>query len=118
MIYTGYYAKVTKYKSINKTLKLISISRTSPYGIKLNGSVPILAPSSDLLSDYKSGLVSQLEYKERYLNQLKRIDLKSIENKLQNCILLCYECSSDFCHRHILAEYLRNNQIKIKEFEC
>ena len=39
-------------------------------------------------------------------------------HKCDNIILLCYEKSGDFCHRHILADWLEENfGYKVKEYQ-
>jgi len=125
MIFTGYYANCNKYKAARKGIKLIQVSRYAPEYIKLDGSALLLAPSAKLLKDFKEGLVSEEEYTKIYTEQLNNFTpkaLKDIESKLDECVLLCYECyvsesGHDFCHRHILADFLRSKNIKIKEME-
>lgn len=31
--------------------------------------------------------------------------------------LICYEKPSDFCHRHLVADWLNKNGVKCKEYE-
>ena len=119
MIYTSYYANYKKYSDFYK----ISISRSAPdhsYDLRLLD----LAPSSQLLKDYKNGVANEEEYTRRYLSSLE--DLKkrgyldrfvnSLNNHTQDVVLLCYEKPDKFCHRHILADYLnRNYNMNISE---
>jgi len=65
-------------------------------------------------------------YIKEYINQLDKKDLKTIlldifkkaqeENKT-DISLLCYEAPNDFCHRHILADYLEKKPTILKEIE-
>ena len=119
MIYTSYYANHRKYKGMYR----IAISRIYPIN-SCDLCIIKLAPSHDLLRDYKANISSQEDYTTRYIAQLDvlynsgKLDLfvnkiKSIESDI---VLLCYEKPSDFCHRHILAEYLNNKYfLSIKE---
>ena len=123
-IYTGYFAKSRFYEK--KKLKQISVAQFNPSWY--NGvSFPELAPSKELLGDYKYNGISQEEYKIRYLNELSRpAAMRSIEKLKEmtetsdrDIILLCYEVSEDFCHRHLLADFLNQYEpevFRIREY--
>ena len=76
-----------------------------------------LAPTKELLSDYRNKKVTWEEYEKIYIktlddrNIIKKIDF----NKLDGSCLLCSEHKPDMCHRRLLAEYLRkaNKEIEI-----
>ena len=43
-------------------------------------------------------------------------DLERLSNG-RDCVLLCYEKSSDFCHRHLVADWLSKQlNISVEEF--
>ena len=68
-----------------------------------------MAPTRELLADYRSNQLSWAEYAEKYAGLLKERDLKSkitLEQLDQAC-LLCSEHLPDQCHRSLLAEYIR-----------
>ena len=45
-------------------------------------------------------------------------DLEKLSNG-NDCVLLCYEKSSDFCHRHLVANWLKENlNIEVVEYDC
>ena len=47
-------------------------------------------------------------YVEEYYKQvLSKLDPQEIYGKLEYCILLCYEEGTEFCHRHIVAEWFK-----------
>ena len=60
------------------------------------------------------------EYK-KYLNTLDKEEIRDDFDSPHNCnntILLCYEKSGDFCHRHVLADWLEENfEYKVEEYE-
>lgn len=111
-IYTGYFAKLKYYT--NNGLIPISIARKNPEWY-IGHSCTYFAPSYDLLSRYRKNEISSEEYTKIYLNQLNKDTVKEkldkIESKLGDVsvVLLCYEKPSDFCHRHVLAKYIKDN---------
>ena len=115
MIYTSYYGNYRKFKGMFR----VSISRTAPsnsYDLQLIK----LAPTADLLQKYKSNSITNDEYTSVYHNQLLKLEndgyiakfvkaLSTLQEKKEEEELLYYEKKGDFCHRHLLAEYLNNN---------
>ena len=115
MIYTSYYANYRKFKGMFR----VSISRTAPinsYDLQLTK----LAPTADLLQKYKRNSITNEEYTSVYHNQLLKLEndgyitkfvkaLSTLQELQGDVVLLCYEKKGDFCHRHLLAEYLNNN---------
>lgn len=133
--FTSYYGN---YKNIPKNYMCVQISRTCPEGLENNSNFSkirncILAPSEELLSDMKSGKITEEEYKKRYvievLTSIQTIqgckDLKeyihkveaiysTFQTKWDAIVFMCYETPDKFCHRHILANLLT----KIYRIEC
>ncbi len=53
-----------------------------------------------------------------YLNVLKDLDIESLLLNEIDPVLLCYEESNDFCHRHIVAAFIElKYNIAVKEIE-
>lgn len=80
-----------------------------------------LAPPWDLVEAYKKKEVTQNQYISRYNQMLSTIDVHDTYNKLHrlygdNIMLLCYEPSDQFCHRHIVAGWFRENEYEVVEF--
>lgn len=121
MIYTGYYANIKKYEEAG----LIPVA--------ISGKVPDFydgltykefAPRWNTFKKWKNGEISNAEYVEEYKKYLNTLDKEDIKmdfdspNKCNNMILLCYEKSGDFCHRHVLADWLEENfGYEVKEYE-
>ena len=115
MIYTSYYA----CPLINrKTMHLVQISNSVPKGFVPNGKLNEAIPDwKTIVEPFKAGLIDAIQYRKRYIaaldqnsiNLFIRLDneIKKVAGK--DIVLLCYEKSSDFCHRHILAEYINEN---------
>lgn len=108
-LYTGYFAKLNKYLELG--LYPISISYTTPYGIRAD-QYSLLAPKKYILSGYKSGQLTKEDYRIEYQIQLDNLNVDTVVNDLLNMsqgsipILLCYEKPFDFCHRHIVADWI------------
>jgi len=128
-------------KNLPSNYLMVGISRSCPNWLKGENQpgnflfVPdnVLAPPASLLSERKSGNVSDEEYKRRYKEHIHysfshSIDYKDIkdwyekmcdefEDKYEGIVFLCYEKPTDFCHRHILREiFNREYHIQIDEF--
>ncbi len=109
MVYTSYFAS-KKYNPKDG----ISIARYAKFWD--GETCAELFPSEELLRDYKAGLVSEEEYKERYYNEtLINVDPVELADRLRDRVLLCYEKTGDFCHRHIVAEWFMKNGILCEE---
>ena len=73
---------------------------------------PQLAPTKDVLSDYRKKRIDWPEYERRFRALL---DERDIAGKLDRALftvpaaLLCSEASADQCHRRLAAEYLRSH---------
>jgi hypothetical protein len=103
MLFTSYYTRAGRHPSA------ISISRWAPAEFK-GPSYLGLAPSRELLLDYKNGMVDDVEYTRIFMQHLAKLDPHVVVTNIPtNSILLCYEGSRQFCHRHIVAEWIQRN---------
>jgi len=116
MIYTSYYANVTKYPEIRP----ISIALYPPYYFKGDTFVT-LAPPAELIMDYKANKIDQDTYTFLYNKKLSKLDPNEILNRLNFFIsgekpiaLCCYETPDQFCHRHLVAAWLNNYFTTVK----
>lgn len=67
-----------------------------------------LAPDwNTMVGPYKNGSITKEEYTKRYEQQLSNLNADDVAKELgEDATLLCYEPSNEFCHRHIVAEWL------------
>jgi len=77
-----------------------------------------LAPSEDILKDFKNKTITWAEYEGRYLQLLhnRRIAEKLSPKDVSDACFLCAEKTPHQCHRRLLAEYLQrewNTALKI-----
>ncbi|MDR0967625.1 MAG: DUF488 domain-containing protein [Rickettsiales bacterium] len=67
-----------------------------------------LAPTKELLNDYKNGAVLWMEY-EQVFNKIlatRQVEKLFFGSDLENVCFLCTEKLPDYCHRRLVAEYL------------
>ncbi len=114
MLYTSYFGRV---KNMNPDL-LFAVTASKPEFF--NGKhLKCVAPDYKWVDDYKHGRITDLQYTNLYINYLnnnKENIISQIKSLPDNSMLLCYEVNGKFCHRHILAKWLRQNGILIEEY--
>lgn len=71
---------------------------------------PELAPTQELLDDYKKQKGSWAEYEQRFLGLMRRRHIESTVSPalLDQACLLCSEQRPHECHRRLVAEYLKD----------
>ena len=69
---------------------------------------PILAPTKELLSNFRQGRISWDIYETRFIDLMKKRQIESVLSKdvINNGCLLCSENQPHHCHRRLVAEYL------------
>ena len=117
-IYTSYFANI---RNLPKDIVTISISAKSPNwynGIEYKQ----LAPTYKTLMDYKQNKDDNL-YIERFQREtLNILNQEEVVNKLfelsdgKDVVILCYEKPIDFCHRHLVADWLNLKGYGVIEF--
>ena len=107
MIYTGYFSKTKMYEDLG--LQVVSIAGKSPDFFK-GPKYPSLAPDYKMFMDWKKGKIDDFEYTTIFKKKLATLDVEAVKRFLnsfnKDVILLCYEKPGDFCHRHIVADWL------------
>lgn len=119
---TSYYAKFSRLSKEEKSRYIpVLISTSLPKWFldreEYYMEYKLLAPSSDNVFKLKNNKMSQEDFINAYTDKLKGLDLEQILEDLYDyegimdteIVLLCYEKSTDFCHRHILREHLNEN---------
>lgn len=129
-IYTGNYEEC-------KAGNLISISGDRGRKVGFTGkAIPALAPKRFFWEVFANNIGKIPEedniryYIEQYYDMvLSKVDIEKLLEDEIDPILLCYEKGQDFCHRHVLAEYIElkygvdvkditiNEELEVKENE-
>lgn len=136
MIYTSYFARVKDLPENHTSIAICAVVPSWWGGLVYSK----VAPPIGLLNTYKRD--HDVDY---YINKYTRQILdrtspkkvlreiyQTLPRKLQlqlkyeegnwwdnpnhHIVLLCYEKSSDFCHRHLLSEWFRENGIEVREW--
>lgn len=105
-IYTSYYAN---YRKFPKTMNPISISVSQPPTANF-AKLSEFAPYDSNLTNLKVGNITEAEFGLSYFQEMMSIynnDIEVFQVLDNNDLLLCWEKSSAFCHRHILSYILR-----------
>jgi hypothetical protein len=120
MIYTSYFAKL---KSLPKNIIPISICAKAPDWYK-GLQYKTLAPEYDFFMEWKKN--HDNDYYIKCFNELvlEPLDARSVIRNLEGMVpygttdiaLICYEKPSDFCHRHLVADWLTKNGIPCEEW--
>lgn len=89
-----------------------------------------LAPKYNFFMEWKENHDNEYYIKcfnEQVLNGLNAVDIvtelyqlmlaNDIDPKGKDICLLCYEKPEDFCHRHLVADWLTKNEIECKEWK-
>jgi uncharacterized protein (DUF488 family) len=70
--------------------------------------LPIMAPTKQLLADYKKGLISWQQYEIQFkaIVAQRQIQKHTMPQDVDMSCFLCSEAKADNCHRRLVAEYL------------
>lgn len=115
-VYTSYFGNLRTLGKHN--IMPISIARYSPRWYTGARYVEV-SPTSYMLS----GACSHKEYLQKYEEILNRLSAAHVMevvaslSKGRDIALCCYEKPGEFCHRHLLSEWLRKNGFDVKEWE-
>ncbi len=73
--------------------------------------VPDLAPTKELLGEYRQGRISWETYADRFVDLMKSRRIESVlpREVVNNGCLLCSEDQPHHCHRRLVAEYLKEH---------
>lgn len=117
-IYTSYFAKLSKTP---KDIIPISICGKAP-SFYMGIQYKKLAPKYSFFSQWK--ITHDNNYYIKHFNKeiLDKLNCKEVYEELKSLsenkdiVLICYEKPSDFCHRHLVAEWFNKNKIKCEEY--
>lgn len=123
MIYTSYFAKL---RSLPDYIVPVSICGKAPewyQGLQYKK----LAPKYDFFMEWKRNKDNDFYIKcfqEQVLDKLNPTDVILDLSKMvygynvgeNDIALICYEKPSDFCHRHLVADWFNKNGVYCKEW--
>lgn len=101
----------------------VCIARFPPKNVDFKTYTPLIPPIS-LLKRFKEGLCDERMFEKDFMQiVLKPLDPHKVyeelhellEEPFKDVVLLCYESSNKFCHRHIVREWFNDNGIVVGE---
>ena len=110
-LYTSYFAKSGDHPDA------VSIALSAPKFYKGKIYKPLM-PTWDIVNGIKEGRITQDTYTTYYRNLINDRQLtpeKVCRDTGEGSILLCWEKPAAFCHRHIVADWLRQSGIEVSE---
>lgn len=123
MIYTSYFAKLKELE--NHNIIPISICAKAPDWYK-GLQYKQLAPKYGFFMEWKKDHDNDYYIKHFQAEVLDKLYVADVVQELLYMIpnwyeikdfaLICYERPSDFCHRHLVAEWLNKNGYKCEEW--
>lgn len=117
--FTSYLGNV---KNLNSEVCPVFVATTWP-DKPLFAQIRCLAPSK-ILFDYKSGKIGIPEYEKRYNNQLANLNYSKVIEELlcltsgKPPVLICYETPEKWCHRHLIARWIREHGDECEEWSA
>lgn len=122
MIYTSYFAKLSKLPA---NITPIAICGKSPEWYK-GIQYKKLAPKWSFFSVWKQ--THDNEYYIKHFNEevLNTLNVETVikelyslagKNQDNDIVLICYEKPGDFCHRHLVADWLTSNGYPVEEYK-
>ena len=119
MIYTTYFANLQNLPSAITPIAICGKSPDYYTGLQYKK----LAPKYSFFSIWKETHDNEFYIKEFNAQVLSRLSPERVVEELQSIsptndiALVCYEKPSDFCHRHLVAQWFRDNGYECQEFE-
>ncbi len=98
---TSYFAKFRGTNGVSIAIK--------PGPGFVGKSYPDLYPKWHFLKQFKIDGDEAAYTKSYYDEVLSRLDPKKVWDDLKYCTLLCWERSGSFCHRRIVADWIKDN---------
>ena len=120
MIYTGYWAKTKEYEQ--NGLTPVGISGWTPDGYT-GKTYKKLAPKYSWWKEWHDKKLSEKWYTAKYNETvLATLNPTVVATEIQSfgkdVVLLCFETPEKFCHRHIVAQWLKEKTgIKVQEYD-
>lgn len=114
-VYTSYYAKYKTVKNMGITPIITSVGYPKFLGAGKEWYKP-LAPTREMLK------MKESEYKIEYAKILSKLNPRRVLGELWELAgrkpfaICCYEKPGEFCHRHLVADWLKKVGFSIEEF--
>lgn len=111
ILYTSNYARIPQFTKEFPNSQIIATSCWVArwHKGKINEQRLDIAPTWEMVEAIKNGEISEDEYALQYRRILANLNVNQLVESIPNeAFLLCFEKPTDFCHRHILAEWIND----------
>lgn len=102
---TGYFNQIKK-----GVVGSVSIAVGKPRYVKVEGEFKALAPTWALLTAFRNEEISEAQYVERFNAQLSKLNAREVVDAFHAMdvepVIMCHCGQKDFCHRHLVAEWI------------
>ena len=122
-LHTSYFARVKKLQEAGYG-NLVCVAGYAPkffYDLPNARFMPELAPRRDWFWEWKrNNHLSNDWYIEKYNETvLSKLDPRKVVEELgDGAVMLCYEKPGDFCHRHLIADWIaKGTGITVEEVD-
>ena len=107
--------RTSNFKTSGDLPDAISIARWPPKSYK-GQEFPYLFPPAEIITSHKKLFIGDEVYEQRYRARvLDQLDATSIIEMLDGKILLCWCSVGQFCHRNIVAQWIREHGGHVEE---
>jgi hypothetical protein len=100
-----------------------SISVSTPKEFEHLPRAMVFVPPFSMVKDYKAGTISEIDYRKEFIRILEErkefirkflMWLKELtqQTSIDTFCFLCWEKAGKFCHRQLVAEFLKRESIK------
>lgn len=119
-LYTSYFAKVKDLKKMGFS-NLVCVAGYAPkffFEVDDARFYPDLAPRKPWFWEWKNKHLSNEWYIERYNETvLNTLNIDDVLHDLgEDAVMLCYEKPGDFCHRHLIADWMKKERgVEVEE---
>ena len=121
-LYTSYFAKVKQLQEMGFD-NLRCVAGYAPkffHDLPNAHFMPDLAPRKLWWQYWHDNHLPNMFYVEQYNNTvLSKLDPNEVVKKLgDGAVMLCYEKPGEFCHRHIIADWItKNTGVEVEEIQ-
>lgn len=116
---TSYFFKLKVEKNMNR---IVSIARYKPrYYTGIKHELKSLAPTNNLLKEFKMGLVTEKEYVAQFNTMLANLNVHDVISELyqktegDEPVIMCHCATKFFCHRHLVAKWIEKETGEVVE---
>jgi uncharacterized protein YeaO (DUF488 family) len=108
----SYFNKKVDVDFVRTNPGAVGVDNHGPFGGRQPSRYNALVPSKKLVDDFKKGIVDEAGYVKVYNQKLSDLNPHKVVADIrkmigEDAVLLCCEKTGKFCHRNLIAVFLR-----------